>query len=287
MSIPGRIVLATDGSRQASLAARAATDVARHSGAQLHVIHAWKPVPVAHFKALVRDEMEREAREILEGQLAEIERLGGRVAGSHLKMEAPVDAILDLAGELGAGLVVMGSRGMGAVGRLTLGSVSEGVVYDASIPVLVVRGGEEAWPPRRLVVGDDGSEAARHAGELAASICSPFGASGLLLRAYPELTGGEEPARVLREEMRRGAEELDRRAAEMERLLGSRPEIRVVSADPTQAILDAAEEGGRSALVAMGHRGLGVVRRVMVGSVSAKVLKTFEGPVLIHPQPER
>lgn len=287
MSMPGRIVLATDGSRQASLAARAATDVARHSGAQLHVIHAWKPVPVAHFKALVRDEMEREAREILEGQLAEIERLGGRVAGSHLKMEAPVDAILDLAGELGAGLVVMGSRGMGAVGRLTLGSVSEGVVYDASIPVLVVRGGEEAWPPRRLVVGDDGSEAARHAGELAASICSPFGASGLLLRAYPEPPGGEEPARVLREEMRRGAAELDRRAAEMERLLGGRPEIRVVSADPTQAILDAAEEGGRSALVAMGHRGLGVVRRVMVGSVSAKVLKTFEGPVLIHPQPER
>lgn len=287
MSMPGRIVLATDGSRQASLAARAATDVARHSGAQLHVIHAWKPVPVAHFKALVRDEMEREAREILEGQLAEIERLGGRVAGSHLKMEAPVDAILDLAGELGAGLVVMGSRGMGAVGRLTLGSVSEGVVYDASIPVLVVRGGEEAWPPRRLVVGDDGSEAARQAGELAASICSPFGASGLLLRAYPEPPGGEEPARVLREEMRRGAAELDRRAAEMERLLGGRPEIRVVSADPTQAILDAAEEGGRSALVAMGHRGLGVVRRVMVGSVSAKVLKTFEGPVLIHPQPER
>lgn len=287
MSMPGRIVLATDGSRQASLAARAATDVARHSGAQLHVIHAWKPVPVAHFKALVHDEMEREAREILEGQLAEIERLGGRVAGSHLKMEAPVDAILDLAGELGAGLVVMGSRGMGAVGRLTLGSVSEGVVYDASIPVLVVRGGEEAWPPRRLVVGDDGSEAARQAGELAASICSPFGASGLLLRAYPEPPGGEEPARVLREEMRRGAEELDRRAAEMERLLGGRPEIRVVSADPTQAILDAAEEGGRSALVAMGHRGLGVVRRVMVGSVSAKVLKTFEGPVLIHPQPER
>ncbi|MBX6763452.1 MAG: universal stress protein [Rubrobacteraceae bacterium] len=285
--MPGRIVLATDGSRQASLAARAATDVARHSGAQLHVIHAWKPVPVAHFKALVRDEMEREAREILEGQLAEIERLGGRVAGSHLKMEAPVDAILDLAGELGAGLVVMGSRGMGAVGRLTLGSVSEGVVYDASIPVLVVRGGEEAWPPRRLVVGDDGSEAARQAGELAASICSPFGASGLLLRAYPEPPGGEEPARVLREEMRRGAAELDRRAAEMERLLGGRPEIRVVSADPTQAILDAAEEGGRSALVAMGHRGLGVVRRVMVGSVSAKVLKTFEGPVLIHPQPER
>lgn len=290
MTVPEKIVLATDGSEEASLAARAAVDISRNSGSELHVVHAWRPVPVTRFKNIVRAEFEREAQEVLGGQVEEIQNLGGKVDGEHLKMEAPVDAILDLAEELGAGLVVMGSRGRGAVERLTLGSVSEGVVYDASIPVLVVRGAEEAWPPQRLVIGDDGSEAARRAGDLACVICKPFGVEGTLVRAYPkalEYPNSEDEAYSLKEEMSHGKEALNRRAAEVESLLRSRPETRVVMEDPTSAILEAAREEGRPTLVAMGHRGLGVVRRMTVGSVSAKVIKVFGGPVLINPQPPR
>ena len=46
------------------------------------------------------------------------------------------------------GLIVMGSRELGPVGRLLLGSVCEGVVHHALDPVLVVRGAEGACPPR-------------------------------------------------------------------------------------------------------------------------------------------
>ena len=87
---------------------------------------------------------------------------------------------------LGAGVLVLGSRGRGKVGRILLGSVSEGIVHHARRPVLVVRGGECAWPPARVVVGDDPSADAKEAGELAARIGGLFGSGVLLVRVYPE-----------------------------------------------------------------------------------------------------
>src|SRR3712207_2674630 len=63
-------------------------------------------------------------------------------------MGTPVDAILDLGEEIGADLIVMGSRGHGPLGRLILGSVSEGVVHHAPCPVLVLRGGPKPGPRR-------------------------------------------------------------------------------------------------------------------------------------------
>jgi nucleotide-binding universal stress UspA family protein len=88
---------------------------------------------------------------------------------------------------LGVGLVVIGSRGLGPIKRLVVGSVSEGIVHLAPYPTLVVRGGARAWPPSRLVVGDDGSEESRMAGQLAASIGRLFGARALLVRVYPSV----------------------------------------------------------------------------------------------------
>ena len=92
-----------------------------------------------------------------------------------------------LAEEIDADLIVVGSRGLGPIKRFALGSVSEGVVHHATCPVLVTRGGKEAWPPARILIGDDGSEAARRAGTLASEIGGLFGARGLLVHAYPEL----------------------------------------------------------------------------------------------------
>jgi nucleotide-binding universal stress UspA family protein len=61
------------------------------------------------------------------------------VAGSHLRMGQVDLEILALAEELGAGLIVMGCRGLGGVRRALMGSVSDSVVRHAHCPVLVVR----------------------------------------------------------------------------------------------------------------------------------------------------
>jgi nucleotide-binding universal stress UspA family protein len=293
---PNTIVLATDGSDGASLAARAAADLSRRTGAQLHVIHAWRH----HLQGLGYPTMawtdysyldEREARRVLETQVDALEAAGDLSTESHLLQGSPVDAILDLCEELRPGLLVMGSRGLGPIGRLLVGSVSEGVVHHARCPVLVIRGGDEAWPPKRVVAGDDGSEGARRAAELAAGIASLFETEGVLVRAHrnpPEPIGGWSARDRHRFEEARSKEleTLNGRAEAIEGAVGRRPNTRVLDADVTLALLEVAEEGEEdSTLIALGSRGLGTLGRARLGSVSTNVLRAARGPVLIHALP--
>ncbi|MBA3950614.1 MAG: universal stress protein [Rubrobacter sp.] len=173
-----RVLVATDGSEDAALALRAAADLCRRAGSELHLVHAWRPARPGWGQtryAFSQREIEeyvgrrrREAERLIEEQAREAEDHGAHVAAVHLRERRPAEEIADLAGEIGADLVVVGSRGLGTIKRLLVGSVAEGVVRLAVCPTLVVRGGEGAWPPGRVVVGDDSSEEARAAGDFAA-----------------------------------------------------------------------------------------------------------------------
>jgi nucleotide-binding universal stress UspA family protein len=295
--LPTKILAATDGSTDADLAVRAALDLSERTEAELHVVHARherQALPLARpglaypsLEAIsYHDTCEREAKRLLEEQLGRIRDAGGNVAGTHLMDGRPPDEIAALAGELEAGLVVVGSRGAGSVKRLVTGSVSEGVVSLAPCPVLVVRGGEGVWPPSTVVVGDDSSTEAKRAGELAAAIGGLFGARTLLVWAYPAaMVRVRRTSHVRRSEepLRRGNEYLKERVADLEHATGKLPETRVVTADPAAAIQEAAEEYGKKTLVAVGRRGLDAVKRFALGSVSATVLRTVSGSILIVP----
>lgn len=295
-TFPEKILLATDGSEDAELAARVATDLSTRFGSSLHVVYAWHTVPSPHFESYIRSQLGDAAKELLTKAVARIEGAGGVVAGAHLEEGRTVDAVLGSAEELGADLIVLGSRGHGPVGRLVIGSVSEGVVRHAPCPVLVMRGGPDAWPPERVVLGDDGSEEARAAVELAATIGGFYGSRGLLVQVYPSLMevdveGGEVTARMLDDEgwLKARERELGGRAEEIEGALGSRPKLRISSGDPTVCLLSAAEEGDapEKALIAVGSRGRGAARRTTLGSVSTKVLHVARGPVLVYPHGRR
>jgi nucleotide-binding universal stress UspA family protein len=286
----GKMLLATDGSDDAALAARAAVDIARKTGPELHVVHAWHSVPSTRFESYIHAQLKREGREVLAEQVERIKGDGANVAEAHLKEGPAVDEILDLAEEVGADLIVIGSRGLGPVKRVVLGSVSEGVVHHATRPVLVLRGG--GWPPERVVIGDDGSEAAEEAGELAAGIGKMFGARVTLVRAYRKLPqmdveGRELNARRADDELRREERKLWELATQIQEAHEVRPAVRLSAGDPAARILEAAEEGDapEKTLVAVGSRGLGTMRRMRLGSVSTKVLRAAKGPVLIHPHP--
>ena len=204
-------------------------------------------------------------------------------------MGPPVDAILDVAEGIGADLLVVGSRGHGTLGRLLLGSVSEGVVHHSPCPVLVMRGGVNAWSPERIVIGDDGSEAAKKAGELASSIGGLFGVRCALVRAYPELPEADRAGRALDpravdDALRRAERELHERARELGPLAGRPPRVGIAAGDAAVAILEEAKEHDESrTLIAVGSRGLGPARRLRLGSVSTKVLRAARGPVLVCP----
>ncbi len=286
---PTKILLATDGSKDSVLAARAAVDLSRKTGAELHVVHAWRTVPSPHFESWINNALEQEARELLEEQMGKIEEYGGRVEEAYLRKGSPHEAIVALAGEIGADLIVMGSRGMGRLKRLAMGSVSEGVVHHAHVPVLLLRGGENAWPPEHIVVGEDGFGPSLKAGELAAALGGFFEADMTLMRVYPELPEIDEEGRRMNprmtdDELRRAEKELGSRAAGFEATLGSRPRISIAVGDAAVELVETAHGKGRqSTLIAVGNRGLGPIKRLRLGSVSAKVLRAAEGPVLVYP----
>jgi nucleotide-binding universal stress UspA family protein len=295
-AFPTRILLATDGSEEAALAAHAAIDLSGRAGAKLHVVHTWQDLRPPTLPAMAMDEYsqayeqyEREARELLKEQAQRLRSAGGTVAGTHLKKGRPAEEIAYLAQELEADLVVVGSRGLGLVKRLVVGSVSERVVQLDPCPTLVVRGGEGSWPPSRVIVGDDASEEARRAGEFAAGIGTLFDARTLLVRVYPQVTVFKarriSHVRASKELLREGERSLERRAAELESVLGTRPEIRVVAGDAAAVIQEMAEERGKPTLVAVGRRGLDAVGHFALGSVSSDVLRAVSGPVLIVPSP--
>jgi nucleotide-binding universal stress UspA family protein len=152
MSIfPTRILLATDGSREAELAASTAADLANATDSELHLLSvaAGYPDPVyqIHEASLRYETYEQaleavkgEAQKVLDEQGRKVREAGGSVKEAHLKIGERRDrAIIHLAEELDAGLIVMGSRGLGGVRRALMGSVSDSVVRHAHCPVLVVR----------------------------------------------------------------------------------------------------------------------------------------------------
>ncbi|HJQ28436.1 MAG TPA: universal stress protein [Rubrobacter sp.] len=152
MSIfPTKILLATDGSSEAELAASTAADLATTTNSELHVVTVapGNPDPVYHiheggFRYETYEQaveaVKGAAQKVLDEQVQKVEEAGGNVAGAYLRTgERRDQAILYLAEELGAGLIVMGSRGMGGVRRALMGSVSASVVHHAHCPVMVVR----------------------------------------------------------------------------------------------------------------------------------------------------
>jgi nucleotide-binding universal stress UspA family protein len=154
MSIfPTRILLATDGSEEADLASRTAADLAESTGSELHVVYVWEAAnPYAEdvqmagdepvnprLDAELRRQFERRAREMLEAETERVRAAGGTVAQAHLRMGRADREIVAVAEEIGAGLIVSGSRGRGGIRRALMGSVSDSVLRHAHCPVLVVR----------------------------------------------------------------------------------------------------------------------------------------------------
>ncbi len=154
MSIfPTKILLATDGSREAQLASRTAADLAESTGSELHVLYVWEAAnPYVEVVELVGDEavsprldaelkrqFDRQARTMLDTETEKVRAAGGTVTQAHLRTGKAAHEIVALAEEIGAGLIVMGSKGRGGMRRALMGSVSDSVVRHAHCPVLVVR----------------------------------------------------------------------------------------------------------------------------------------------------
>src|SRR5829696_8388474 len=150
MSIfPTKILLATDGSEEATLAAQIAADIAQKTRSELYLAYVMYSGTFSNEDFRSEDEilaaddpkakMKEVEEEFLDYLASPIKADGGEVAQAQLRLGRSDREIISSAEELNAGLIVMGSRGRGGVRRALLGSVSDSVVRHAHCPVLVVR----------------------------------------------------------------------------------------------------------------------------------------------------
>jgi nucleotide-binding universal stress UspA family protein len=149
---PTKILLAIDGSDETDLATRKAVDLADGTGSELHLVYVgllpnflMKDLDTLGFDRALYEEIEREALERLWNLTCQVKVAGGTVVGAHLRLGGVAEEIVRLAEELGADLIVTGSRGHTGVRRTIEGSISDLVVRHAHCPVMVVRAakGEE------------------------------------------------------------------------------------------------------------------------------------------------
>jgi len=141
------MVVGTDGSETAGEAVRQAGELARQVGAKVHLVSAYEPVPEGRLREErqeVPDDLQwmvnprEDVNSTLENAGEEIKEAGVNVE-PHPREGDPADAILDVAEEENADLIVVGNKGMTGARRFMLGSVPNKVSHHAPCSVMIIR----------------------------------------------------------------------------------------------------------------------------------------------------
>jgi nucleotide-binding universal stress UspA family protein len=289
------ILVAVDFSSESELAVRHAMAIARLRGADLVLVHAGTVLDrsdaeldevAAGYRRVVDDDLRRN-RERLE---ALRERLQGQgVEVTHAIADGfPDTTIVEVAEEIGAGLIVLGTHGRTGLKWFLLGSVAQRVVRLARTNVVVARGDAPAGGYRKICVATDFSTSAEGALSAAIAVAAPDAHVDIVHCWYFEPTVGlsGEPSLLqgLLLEQRTAIEHSLRESGEELLALHRRPGLTLafepIFAPPRPAIVARLERGGHD-LVALGSHGRRGLPRFLLGSVAEAVVARAPCAVLV------
>lgn len=274
------IVVGVDGSPDSGVALDWAAEEARLRGAPLQAVFGlWMPIAAVPFGGAAvlppSDELRSFATEVLDAarQRAK-ETAPGIDVDTSLVLRPPAEALLDVSKD--AGLVVAGTRGLGTIGSLVLGSVSGRVAAHATCPVVVVPPHEGAGDGS-IVVGVDGSAHGEAALRFALTEAGLRSARVVVVGAFRMHGHTTAPERQETEDLLNAA--LDRaRAATGAPGAAAEATTLAEPGFPTDVIVEAAVD---ASLVVVGSRGRGDVRSMLLGSTSRGVLHQAGRPVAV------
>jgi nucleotide-binding universal stress UspA family protein len=266
------ILLATDGSEFSAAAEQAAREMARHCDARLLVTRVVLTNP--EYEALVPDRVQQADKEAQ----AEIDVLAEEARATGLKVETilrhgsdPYHEVVRAADEKHADIIVMGRRARSDLARMLVGDSTAKVIGLASCSVLVLPRGTR-MPESRILVATDGSrlgDAAAFSAVRLAQSCN------LPLTAISVTSSDGEDAQ------RRDAQAALERVEAAAREAGLQIESRMEEGRrPDEVILEVAKSCAAD-LIVLGSHGRTGLSRLLMGSVSERVLGHAQCPVLV------
>jgi nucleotide-binding universal stress UspA family protein len=284
------VLVCVDGSTASDAAVAWGTREAIMRRLTITLMHAVAPVvvgwPVGQLYAGMPEWQQDDAQHVMDQARKTLNASLGGAEPPEIRTEVVysgvVPALIDASGD--AWMIVAGSQGLGAMGRLLLGSVTTGLVHYAHCPVAVIHARETETKTALdtnapVLVGIDGSPASEAAIALAFDEASRRGVELRALHVWSDVGVFPVLGMDWRDREREGHEVLaERLAGWQERYPDVRVERLLFCDKPSRWLL---KESERAQLVVVGSRGRGGFPGMLLGSVSSAVAQSARVPVLV------
>ncbi len=279
-----RILIPTDGSDAATTAARAAIELARWFDADLHAIYVveLEPFPVVFDDAM--SELARHGNETLDTIADWAYDANVETTTTVVENGEPVhEAIIDYTDDHDIDLTVMGTHGRTGVGRVLLGSVAEQTLRKSSVPVMTVHSETIVDSTfDSILVPFDGSKGSHGALDHALDLARETSATLHFINVvdHAVVAGGDYNAGMVLDALKQSGEQaLESVVERVEEVGVDVGEASVVVGSPFREIVDYADEADVDCIV-MGTRGRSGINRVLLGSVTERVIRKTNVPVI-------
>ena len=292
MSVEDIVVVAVDGSEASKQAVRWAANTANKRGIPLRLASSYTMPQFLYAEGMVPpqelfDDLQAEALEKIDEARAIAHEMAPDIKIGHTIAEgSPIDMLLEMSKSVT--MIVMGSRGLGGLSGMVMGSVSGAVVSHAQCPVVVVREDSSVNEDNKygpVVVGVDGSEVSQRATEVAFAEASARGAELIAVHTWMDMQvqaslAGLAAAQQQWDEVEREQTELlIERIRPLAEQYPDVPVKKVITRDRPVRALAETSEGAQ--LLVVGSHGRGGFKGMLLGSTSRALLQSAPCPMMV------
>lgn len=292
MTAENIVVVAVDGSEASQNAVRWAANTANKRGVPLRLAASYTMPQFLYAEGMVPpqelfDELQSETMDMIEAARVVAHEVAPDIKIGYVIAEgSPIDMLLDMSSDVT--MIVMGSRGLGGLSGMVMGSVSAAVVSHADCPVVVVRSDNHVTETNKygpVVVGVDGSDVSQRATEFAFEEAQARGAKLVAIHTWMDmqvqaslagLAAAQQEWEIIEKEQTTLLK--DRLQPLLERFPDVEVEMVITRDRPVRALEDCAHN---AQLVVVGSHGRGGFRGMLLGSTSRALLQSAPCPMVV------
>ncbi|AIU33661.1 Universal stress protein A [Corynebacterium ramonii] len=292
MTAENIVVVAVDGSEASNNAVRWAANTANKRGVPLRLAASYTMPQFLYAEGMVPpqelfDELQTETMETVEAARTIAHEVAPDIKiGYTIAEGSPIDMLLEMSSDVT--MIVMGSRGLGGLSGMVMGSVSAAVVSHAKCPVVVVREDNQVTDTNKygpVVVGVDGSEVSQRATEFAFEEAQARGAKLVAIHTWMDmqvqaslagLAAAQQEWNVIEDEQTQLLH--DRIQPLLERFPDVDVDMVITRDRPIRALEDSAKD---AQLLVVGSHGRGGFRGMLLGSTSRALLQSAPCPMVV------